>query len=131
MDRYICLTDGFRKSGVIQDNPVIVKKINIHSGEVVDCDERGMFFKNNVFICHRDSILGKQHFRKIEPFHITDILWDSKNVDLPDCLDIAKEELLESGEELKSVSEEVLKKRIENYLSVKYENCIYSYSVAS
>lgn len=51
--KYKCVTNGFVKEGC-----------TVYNGEILNC-EGDYIVKNGVLLCHKDSIIGKYHFRKV------------------------------------------------------------------
>ena len=63
--KYKCVTDGFKKTGYLVDNPDLIKRETVYNGDVLEC-EGYYIIKNGVSLCHKDSIMGKYHFRKVD-----------------------------------------------------------------
>lgn len=62
--KYKCVTNGFTKEGCLVDNPDSEKKETVYNGDILNC-EGDYIVKNGVLLCHKDSIIGKYHFRKV------------------------------------------------------------------
>ena len=52
------------KEGYLVDNPDSEKKETVYNGDILNC-EGDYIVKNGVLLCHKDSIIGKYHFRKV------------------------------------------------------------------
>lgn len=63
--KYRCVTNGFKIKGYEITNPDNERSITVKHGDVLDC-EGDYIVKDSVSLCHKDSILGKYHFRKEE-----------------------------------------------------------------
>lgn len=63
--KYRCVTNGFKIRAYSKNNPDIEKEISVFNGDVVNCEDE-YIEKSGFVICHKDSILGKYHFRKVE-----------------------------------------------------------------
>ena len=63
--KYICKTKGFSIKGYTKENPEKNKKITIKNGDIVETDNEGYMWKDNICFCHSDSILGHYHFEKL------------------------------------------------------------------
>lgn len=63
--KYKCITNGFKIKSYSKNNPDIKKEISVFNGDVVNCEDE-YILKNGFIICHKDSILGIYHFRKVE-----------------------------------------------------------------
>ena len=63
--KYKCVTDGFTKIGYLIDNTDYVKRETVCNGDILDCVQ-DCIVKNGISLCHKDSILGKYHFRKVD-----------------------------------------------------------------
>ena len=64
--KYKCVTDGFEIEGCVIDNPDYAEKVSIAKGEVLECVDREYIVKDGVYVCAKNSILGKYHFKKVE-----------------------------------------------------------------
>ena len=64
--KYKCVTDGFEIEGCVIDDPDFAKKVSIANGEVLECIDGEYIVKNGVYVCHKDSVLGKYHFKEVE-----------------------------------------------------------------
>ena len=62
--KYKCVTNGFTKAGCLVDNPDSEKKETVYNGEILNC-EGDYIVKNGVLLCHKDSIIGKYHFKRV------------------------------------------------------------------
>ena len=60
--KYKCVTNGFKTRGCKVDNPESEKWVSVVNGDILDCDGE-YIVKDGVCLCHKDSILGKYHFR--------------------------------------------------------------------
>lgn len=63
--KYRCVTNGFETTGYEIKNPDKERSITVKNGDVLDC-EGDYIVKDGVSLCHKYSILGKYHFRKVE-----------------------------------------------------------------
>lgn len=63
--KYICKTEGFSIKGYTKENPERIKKITIKNGDIVETDNDGYMWKDNICLCHSDSIFGHYHFKKL------------------------------------------------------------------
>lgn len=63
--KYKCVTDGFKTRGYKVNNPEYERWVPVVNGEILDCDGE-YIVKNGISLCHKDSILGKYHFRKVD-----------------------------------------------------------------
>ena len=63
--KYECVTNGFKTRGCKVDNPESEKWMTVFNGDILDCDG-DYIVKGGVYLCHKDSILGKYHFRRQE-----------------------------------------------------------------
>lgn len=63
--KYKCVTDGFKIIGYRINNLDSEKCVTVVNGDVLERDG-DYIVKDGVSICHKNSILGKYHFRKIE-----------------------------------------------------------------
>lgn len=59
--KYRCITNGFKTRD--KQNPE--KWISVSNGEIVECDGE-YIIKGGARLCHKKSILGKYHFRKVD-----------------------------------------------------------------
>lgn len=62
--KYKCVTDGFKIRGYEVNNPDSEKRVTVINGDILECIGE-YIVKDGVSICHKDSILGKYHFRKV------------------------------------------------------------------
>lgn len=62
--KYKCVTDGFKIRGYKVNNPDSEKRVTVINGDILECSGE-YIVKDGVSICHKDSILGKYHFRKV------------------------------------------------------------------
>lgn len=63
--KYKCVTDGFKTRGCKVDNSESGNWVRVVNGEILDCDGE-YIVRNGISLCHKDSILGKYHFRKVD-----------------------------------------------------------------
>ena len=63
--KYKCVTNGFKTRGYRVNNPEYERRVPVVNGEILDCDGE-YIVKNGISLCHKDSILGKYHFRKVD-----------------------------------------------------------------
>ena len=63
--KYKCITDGFKTRGYKANDPDSKQWIKVINGDVLEGDG-DYILKDGVSICHKDSILGKYHFRKVD-----------------------------------------------------------------
>lgn len=63
---FVCKSNGFSTRGFNTHNNDSSEKIIIHSGDVVEADEQGYLWRNGICLCHKDSIVGHYHFKKIK-----------------------------------------------------------------
>ena len=63
--KYKCVTNGFKTRGYRVNNPEYERWVPVFNGEILDCDGE-YIVKNGISLCHKDSILGKYHFRKVD-----------------------------------------------------------------
>lgn len=64
MMKYKCVTNGFKIRGCKADGSD-EQEVQVVNGDVLETD--GDFIvKDGFILCHKDSILGKYHFRKVE-----------------------------------------------------------------
>lgn len=63
--KYKCVTDGFKTRGYKFDNSESEKWVRVVNGEILDCNGE-YIVKNGISLCHKDNILGKYHFRKVD-----------------------------------------------------------------
>lgn len=64
--KYKCVTDGFKTDGYIIDDPDFNRKVSIVRGDILECVDGEYLVKDGVYVCKKDSILGKYHFKKVE-----------------------------------------------------------------
>lgn len=60
--KYKCITNGFKTRGFKVDNPESEKWVSVVNGDILDCDGE-YIVKDEICLCHKDSIIGKYHFR--------------------------------------------------------------------
>ena len=79
--------------------------------------------------CMRDlkAAVDDEVIQNDQVFHVYHIDWDTddEEVDLPESVDIRYEELAYPGELEQGIDPEILKERIEDYLSDMYGFCMY------
>lgn len=63
--KYKCVTNGFKTRGCRVNNPNSEKQVTVINGDVLEFDG-DYIVKDGVSLCHKDSILGKYHFRKVD-----------------------------------------------------------------
>lgn len=63
--KYKCVTDGFKTRGYKNNNLDSEKWVSVVNGDVLESDG-DYIVKDGVSLCHKDSILGKYHFRKVD-----------------------------------------------------------------
>lgn len=63
--KYKCVTDGFKTRGYRINNLDSEKCVTVVNGDVLESDG-DYIAKDGVSICHKDSILRKYHFRKVD-----------------------------------------------------------------
>ena len=63
--KYKCVTDGFKTRGYKNNNLDSKKWVSVVNGDVLECDGE-CIVKDGISLCHKDSILGKYHFRKVD-----------------------------------------------------------------
>ena len=63
--KYKCVTDGFKTKCFKNDNTEYEKMVSIFNGDVLE-DDGEYITKDGFSICHKNSIIGKYHFRKVD-----------------------------------------------------------------
>lgn len=63
--KYKCVTDGFKTRGYKNNNLDSKKWVSVVNDDVLECNG-DYILKGGVSLCHKDSILGKYHFRKVD-----------------------------------------------------------------
>lgn len=65
-EQYICKTDGFSTSGFPRHNEDPNEMVRVNHGDIVQADSKGNLWKDGICLCHKESIMGHYHFRKIQ-----------------------------------------------------------------
>lgn len=65
MDRYQCVTNGFTKTMVYKINQSKNEVVVVLPHDVLEVDRQGYLRKDGIRVCHKESILGHYHFKKI------------------------------------------------------------------
>lgn len=66
IEGYICKTGGFSSNGFPKYSEELTKMVRVNHGDIVLADSKGYLWKDGICLCHKESILGHYHFRKIK-----------------------------------------------------------------
>ena len=62
-EQYICKTEGFSTRGFPKYNEDGNKMVRVNHGDIVSSDSKGYLWKDGICICHKESIVGRYHFK--------------------------------------------------------------------
>ena len=63
-EQYICKSEGISTRGFPKYNEDGNKMVRVNYGDIVSSDSKGYLWKDEICICHKESIVGKYHFQK-------------------------------------------------------------------
>lgn len=61
---YVCKTEGFKTRGFSKYTKDINGMVRVNRGDIVSSDSQGYLWKDGICLCHKESIVGKYHFKK-------------------------------------------------------------------